>query len=60
MSRTCWAHGILIKVKKEDKKRAKKRVKRQAARHARSLTRVAAASAISPAEISTPESALEK
>lgn len=60
MSQTSWAHRILIKVKKEDKKRAKKRVKRQTTRHARSLTRVVAASAISPAEISTPESALQE
>jgi hypothetical protein len=60
MSQTCWAHSILVKVKKEDKKRAKRRVKRQAVRQARSLNRVAAASAISPAEISTPESALQK
>ena len=64
MSQTCWAHRILIKVKREDKKRAKRRikrqVKRQAVRQAMSLDREARASAVSPAEISTPESAVQK
>jgi hypothetical protein len=64
MSQNCWAHKILIKVKREDKKRAKRRVKRlvarQAVRQSKSLDRVAVASAASSSEISTSEPADKK
>jgi hypothetical protein len=59
MSQICWAHKILIKVKREDKSRAKKRVKRQAKRQAKSLIKIQGAASKLSAGTPTPESVVQ-